>query len=251
MNSASKRSTTSPIIPKSAIEQATTALQDLPEKPKEQWSLREAVNLMRDSINDALSKGYSYEEVAEMLTSQGVHINVQSLKYYLVRGKKEEREALPAKTKTSRRTKASKAEDSFGLMESATESEDESDSEAQPSTETTLALSDFPKSTRRRSTTRTESTKTRTPRTSTRSKSIPTSTASDSITSADDFAAADSLENGASAPESEAAPKPTRRPRTTTRQTAAKSKSRTSTRAKSSPTTPKTRRKKGESSTDA
>jgi hypothetical protein len=76
-------------VPKLAIEQATMTLLDLPERPKETWSLREAVAMLQDSITDALDKGYSYEEVAKLLGSKGVSITASSLKRYLAAARRQ------------------------------------------------------------------------------------------------------------------------------------------------------------------
>lgn len=112
MAPAARRSPNAAQIQKTAIEQAATALQELPEKPKEQLSLREAVDLMRDSISAALDKGYNYEEVAKMLTAQGVEIRPSSLKYYLTRVKRAEAAKAGGKTRkrTVRRPRTSKAD---------------------------------------------------------------------------------------------------------------------------------------------
>ncbi|MCU0569106.1 MAG: hypothetical protein MUF49_21210 [Oculatellaceae cyanobacterium Prado106] len=83
-----KRSSSSATVSKSAITDATAALQGLPEKPKENWSLREAVSMLQDSITDALSKGYSYVEVSKMLSQKGVEISASSLKSYLSAAKR-------------------------------------------------------------------------------------------------------------------------------------------------------------------
>jgi hypothetical protein len=76
-----RRSSTS--IPQSVINQASIALDQLPEKPKENLSLKEAVAALKDIITAALERGYSYEEVASMLSEQGVKISASSLKSYL------------------------------------------------------------------------------------------------------------------------------------------------------------------------
>ncbi len=70
-------------ISKDSIDQATSALQKLPEKPRENLSLREAIAALKDNITTALDRGYSYEELAVMLSAQGVRISPTSLKSYL------------------------------------------------------------------------------------------------------------------------------------------------------------------------
>jgi hypothetical protein len=90
MPTTKKRPPASTVVAKSAIEQAGTSLQSLPEKPKQTWSLREAVAVLREDITTALSRGYSYEEVVALLAKSGVAITVSSLKRYLASAKRAE-----------------------------------------------------------------------------------------------------------------------------------------------------------------
>jgi len=83
MAGAKRRSPTSTLVSKAAISQASSTLTELPEKPKEIWSLREAINALQDQIILALDRGYGYPEISKMLTTQGVEISASTLKYYL------------------------------------------------------------------------------------------------------------------------------------------------------------------------
>ncbi|HEY9624428.1 MAG TPA: hypothetical protein V6C78_28995 [Crinalium sp.] len=103
MITTNRRSPSSTRISKSAIEQATVTLNDLPEKPKENWSLQEAVNVMSEAITAALDRGYSYDEVASMLGNQGVDISASTLRYYLARSKRDEQLAGPEQKRRRRR----------------------------------------------------------------------------------------------------------------------------------------------------
>lgn len=85
---ATKRASSSTTIPHSAIEDATMALQELPEKPRTEWPLRDAVEKMRDPLLAAMAKGYTYDDLAQTLEKQGVSITAASLKYYMTRGRK-------------------------------------------------------------------------------------------------------------------------------------------------------------------
>jgi hypothetical protein len=98
-----RRSPTSTLVSKSAISQASTILEDLPEKPKEIWSLREAIELLKDPITAALDRGYSYPEVSKMLSERGVEISASTLKYYLSAARKEKDPTKP-RTRRQRRT---------------------------------------------------------------------------------------------------------------------------------------------------
>ena len=97
-----RRSPTSTLVSKSAISQASSTLLDLPEKPKEIWSLREAINALKDQITSALDRGYGYPEISKMLTAQGVEISASTLKYYLSSVRREDG------TKTKRRKTSGK-----------------------------------------------------------------------------------------------------------------------------------------------
>ncbi|MGG6263599.1 hypothetical protein ACQ4M3_16180 [Leptolyngbya sp. AN03gr2] len=101
-----RRSPTSTLVSKDSISSASTALQDLPEKPKEIWSLREAIHLLKDQITQALDRGYSYSEVSQMLSSKGVEISPSTLKYYLSSARKED----GTKSRRRRRTLTMTAE---------------------------------------------------------------------------------------------------------------------------------------------
>ena len=111
MPRAKRNASSSATISKSSIDQVTQALQNLPEKPKESWSLREAVAQLQDQITAALNKGYGYEEVAQMLSQQGIEISASSLKSYLSVARRQKGSATPAKTqKTGRKSQKTNSE---------------------------------------------------------------------------------------------------------------------------------------------
>jgi hypothetical protein len=100
MATTKKRSSASATISKSSIDNVHSTLKDLPEKPKETLSLREAIGELHESITAALNRGYNYDEVVTILASQGVEITVASLKRYLAAARKE----VADKPKRTRRT---------------------------------------------------------------------------------------------------------------------------------------------------
>lgn len=102
------RSSSSAAVSRAAIDQASSALQKLPEKPKASWSLREAVSLLYEAITTALSRGYSHEEVAQILAGKGVETTASSLKRYLAAVKREKGETNK-KSRRPRQPRASKA----------------------------------------------------------------------------------------------------------------------------------------------
>jgi hypothetical protein len=100
-----KRSSVATAVSKSTIDQAGVLLTGLPEKPKSHWSLREAVGLLQDPIILALSRGYTYEELATLLGERGIKIAVPSLKRYLAAVKQEK--ALASKFRQGKGRKSS------------------------------------------------------------------------------------------------------------------------------------------------
>lgn len=99
-------------VNKQSVEQAGSYLQELPEKPKENLSLREAVGQLRDQIQAALAKGYSYDDLAKMLTEKGIEISATTLKSYVPAGRRQSNKdkAAAPKTRTRRSRKDSDAE---------------------------------------------------------------------------------------------------------------------------------------------
>jgi hypothetical protein len=93
------------IVKKESIDHAGAFLQQLPEKPKENLSLREAINQLRDQLKAALIKGYSYEDLAKMLTGKGIDISPSTLKNYVPSGKRQaaKEQAMAAAPKTRRK----------------------------------------------------------------------------------------------------------------------------------------------------
>lgn len=116
MATTTRRSPNATLVTQSAIDEASNALQDLPEKPKEKLSLREAVETLRDPIVAALEKGYSYDDITVMLANQGVNIAPSSLKHYLARSNRQLKAKGPEKQ--TRRKRAAKA-DSADITEAA------------------------------------------------------------------------------------------------------------------------------------
>lgn len=70
------------------LKQAGILLQNLPQKPQSIFSLLEAIDQLRDPLQAALMKGYSYEELATILQTQGIPIQESTLKSYLASASK-------------------------------------------------------------------------------------------------------------------------------------------------------------------
>lgn len=89
-------------VPKVALDQATSLLQDLPDKPKEAYSLRETIALLQTPIKAALARGYTHEEIVKILGEEGIQITASSLKRYLVIAKQQS--STTPKARRSRKT---------------------------------------------------------------------------------------------------------------------------------------------------
>lgn len=89
-------------VRRTAIQQVETLLNALPEKLQSQVSVRAAVNQLKDQLQTALARGYSYADLAMMLVEQGIQITPTTLKTYLPSGKRR------LKAATSRRPRQDK-----------------------------------------------------------------------------------------------------------------------------------------------
>ncbi|MGK7952892.1 MAG: hypothetical protein AB4368_29910, partial [Xenococcaceae cyanobacterium] len=58
-------------------------LGQLKEKPKSELNLRESIYYLRDKLKSALKKGYSYQDLSEILAEQEILISAATLKQYL------------------------------------------------------------------------------------------------------------------------------------------------------------------------
>ena len=58
-------------------------LGQLKEKPKEELTLRDSIDFLRDKLKSALKKGYSYQDLSEILAEQEIKISAATLKQYL------------------------------------------------------------------------------------------------------------------------------------------------------------------------
>lgn len=108
---------------------ATSALAELPEKPKTNYSLREAISQLQGVINTALDRGYTHQEIAEMLAGQGIRISPASLKSYLAASNREA-SATPKRRRTS--TKKAKTEEAVAASAAAPSAEGSAEIEAAP-----------------------------------------------------------------------------------------------------------------------
>lgn len=117
------------LVKQETVGHAISFLEELPEKTKEDLSLREAVGQMQEQIKAALDKGYNYDEIAKMLSEKGIRISALTLKNYAPSGR---RQAGKGKTKRPRKTADNpftSGEDTSSAPESTLETNGASDSE--------------------------------------------------------------------------------------------------------------------------
>jgi len=81
------------------IQDTLFKLDKLDAKPKDELTLRESITLLSDKLHSALKKGYSYQDLAELLEQQKIMITATTLKQYLGEIDKEKR-GRKVRTKT-------------------------------------------------------------------------------------------------------------------------------------------------------
>lgn len=124
---------------KSILEKVEARIQP---KPKQGMTLREAISKFKPTITKALKRGYTYEEVAAILTEEGISIKGATLKQYLAesKGKKRPHEtALATGAKSSTPTaEESAASDSKAdnKSESSSSIDNKTDIKAEAKSET-------------------------------------------------------------------------------------------------------------------
>jgi hypothetical protein len=74
-------------------------LEQLEQKQSEELTLRESIYLLRDKLRGAFKKGYSYQDLSEILEKQEILVSAATLKQYLTESKKE---ATRGKNRASR-----------------------------------------------------------------------------------------------------------------------------------------------------
>ena len=65
------------------LEATRGKLEQLEEKQPEELTLRESIHFLRDKLLKALKKGYSYQDLSEILEQQGILVSAATLKQYL------------------------------------------------------------------------------------------------------------------------------------------------------------------------
>ncbi len=65
------------------LKATSNKLENLKQKPKQELNLRESILYLKDKIKAALKKGYSYQDLAEILVEQDIVVSAATLKKYL------------------------------------------------------------------------------------------------------------------------------------------------------------------------
>ncbi len=89
-------------VKKTAIDQAKLALTKTPPKEKEVFDLREAIAELRQEIEGILAKGYSFDEVSNLLSQSGIEIKGTSLKQYLAAFRRKDTSKKPSRRRTGK-----------------------------------------------------------------------------------------------------------------------------------------------------
>lgn len=91
-----------------SIAQLTSVFDALPGKPKDTYTLREAVSQLDAPIRTALKRGYNYDEIAAILADHEIALSAFSLKRYLSLNKDQQVQQTETDQKKQRRSRTSK-----------------------------------------------------------------------------------------------------------------------------------------------
>lgn len=94
-------------------------LEQLKEKPKSELTLRESIYFLRDKLHSALKKGYSYEDLSDILEEQDILISASTLKQYLTEISKES----ASRKKRNKSVKSNKSNSSDKLDKTSSQAE--------------------------------------------------------------------------------------------------------------------------------
>ncbi|MEM6611230.1 MAG: hypothetical protein AAF652_03065 [Cyanobacteria bacterium P01_C01_bin.72] len=82
------------------LQTALEKLEQLETKPKSELNLRESIFFLKDKLNSALKKGYSYQDLSEILSGQEIMISAATLKQYLTEMSKKKSRSRKKKSKS-------------------------------------------------------------------------------------------------------------------------------------------------------
>jgi hypothetical protein len=114
---ANRKSNAAIKVKNNMLDQAASLLGELPERPEATLSLRKAIEILQEDLRDSLDKGYSYEELTEVLSNQGIDISPSTLKRYLAMSQSKEDADKPRRTRR-RSTTSAKGDETNGPIAS-------------------------------------------------------------------------------------------------------------------------------------
>lgn len=163
---------------------ALDKLDQLESKPKEELTLRESIYFLRGKLNSALKKGYSYEDLSEILAEQEILVSAATLKLYLTESSKSKKSSRRSKKSKSGSSSVKNSPASSVLSTNVTDNEEDlasGNSEAEinsmeDSTDSERAVNLNPTTGTKSSTTRSKQAKTEALGQSSGNKSLPTKT---------------------------------------------------------------------------
>jgi hypothetical protein len=88
------------LVKKSIIEDNRSKLLNAPVKEREEFSMSEAIHQIANEINEVLGRGYSYDEVANMLSTGGIDIKGTTLRQYMTVINRDTSKSKPRKKKS-------------------------------------------------------------------------------------------------------------------------------------------------------
>ena len=109
-------------IPVARLETTIDKLDKLHKKPKAEFTLRETIYQLRHKLNSALKKGYSYEDLAQILESQHITISPRTLQQYLSDTKKRSVSKPKPSSSVSNKSSIKPAKDNTSDLDSPTTS---------------------------------------------------------------------------------------------------------------------------------
>ena len=95
------------LVKKSVIESNRSKLLSAPVKEREEFSMSETIHQIADEITQVLGRGYSYGEVANMLTAGGIDIKETTLRQYMTAMKRDITKSKPRKKKSDLKKESS------------------------------------------------------------------------------------------------------------------------------------------------
>ena len=102
------------------LETTISKLEKLEDKPQSEFNLRESIYYLRDNLKSALKKGYSYQDLSNILAEQEILVSAATLKQHL--NDIEQKSASPRKKNKSTSKIASPSFASDNSQESAQDS---------------------------------------------------------------------------------------------------------------------------------